>query len=255
MTYLPIRLPLGVSLLVKKGDVVINDQILARTPHDVVPPHEISLTNLLHVSPRSAGKYLLKQPGDPVSVGDVIARKSGFMGLSHTEIKSHIEGIVDRYDRGAGVVVIKKLEEGDGELFEIKAPIDGMIESLSETELTLKTEKDVLMGIKGTGISVQADTLILDEKDGGDGFYVIDIKAIDKIVLLAYVSKDTVMKARGIGAKGIVTKEISDADFSYVQERERDFPLVQVEESVYANLVKAKNRSLFLSGKEKILIA
>jgi hypothetical protein len=177
------------------------------------------------------------------------------MGLSHTEIKSHIEGVVDRYDRGAGVLVIKKNEEGDGKVYEIKAPIDGVVESISETELILKTEKDVLMGIKGTGTSVQADTLILDEKDGGDGFYVIDIKAIDKIVLLAHVSKDTVMKARGIGAKGIITKEISDADFSYVQERERDFPLVQVEESVYANLVKAKNHSLFLSGKEKILIA
>lgn len=255
MTLLPIRLPVGVSLLVKKGDAVTKDQILAQTPKDVAPPHEISLVNLLHVSARTAGKYLLKQPGEPVAVGDVLARKSGFMGFSHTEIKSHIEGVVDRYDRGAGVLVIKKREEGDGNMYEIKAPIDGVIQSISDTELTLKTEKDVLTGIKGTGISVQADMLVLDEKDGGDGFYVLDIKAIDKIVFLAHVSKDTVMKARGIGAKGIVTKEITDADFSYVQEREGDFPLVQVEESVYANLVKAKNHSLFLSGKEKILIA
>jgi hypothetical protein len=252
MTILPIRLPADVEVLIKKGEAVTKGQVLAKTPENQNPPHEISLTNLLHVSSRDAGKYLLKQPGESVQVGDILARKSGF--LSHTEIKSQVEGIVDRYDRGEGVLVIKKIIVGDGLIHEITAPIEGTIEDVSSEQISLKTEKDVMAGVKGTGTSVQAEKMTLEEKDGGDGFYTVDIKAIDKIVIIPQVSKDTVMKASGIGVKGIVTKEISEADFSYIHERVEDFPLVQVEESVYDDLCKSKISALFLSGKEKIII-
>ena len=252
MTILPIRLPAGVTALVKKGDTVIKGQVLAHTPTDTTPPHEISLAKLLGISPRDAGKYLVKSLGDSVSVGDIIARKSGF--LSHTEVTSQVEGVIDRYDRGNGTIVIKKHEEGDGRAYEITAPIEGTIAEITPEQISLKTEKDVLMGVKGTGISVQAEKVVLEEKDGGDGFYTVDVHAINKIVVLASVSKDTVMKASGIGVKGIVTKFMTEADFTYVCEREKDFPLVQVAENVYDEVCKGKNTSLFLSGKEKILI-
>ena len=252
MTILPIQIPPGVQMLVKKDDAVIKGQVIAKTPENSTPGHEISLTKLLGVSVRDAGKYLVKQPGDQVSVGDIIARKSGF--LSHMEVRSQVEGVVTRYDRGNGVVEIKKPEEVNGKIYEITAPIDGSIEDITQDQVLVKTEKDVLMGEKGSGKSVQAQVIILEEKDGGDGFYSVDVQAIDKIIMLAHVSKDTVMKASGIGVKGIVTKDITAADFSYVEERENDFPLVLVSENVYDDLCKGKNTSLFLSGKEKILI-
>ena len=74
------RLPLKGDVIVKIGDNVSADDIVARTelPGDV---ETINLAGKLGVMPNELKQFMKKNEGDPILKGEIIAKSSGFFGL------------------------------------------------------------------------------------------------------------------------------------------------------------------------------
>lgn len=254
MTVLPVVLPQGFTSTVSLQTSVKPGEIIAKRTQELSLEKKIPIATFLEVPSRNAGKYLKKNPGDAISIGDIVAQKKSLFGLSKTDVKSQIAGTFSRYERDTGTLVLStsnKLLEGNAET--ITAPVEGVITDVSNEKILIKTHQSVLQAVLGLGESAQAELFCTDPSIE-DVFYQLDAKAIGKIVLLPKVTKDIVMKANGIGVKGLITQEISDVDCAYITQKIPLFPLVKVEKSVYDILNAQKRRTIFLNGKEKVLI-
>ena len=82
-------LPIKGDVLVKVGDRVAADQVVARTfmPGDV---HPINLANQLSLPPQDVPECVLKKVGDEVKEGEPLARTKGVFGLFKSEYKSPV---------------------------------------------------------------------------------------------------------------------------------------------------------------------
>ena len=82
-------LPIAGNVLVKVGDHVDAEQIVAQTfmPGDVTP---LNLANVLSISPGDVKASLLKQEGERIAVGELLARTKGIFGLFKNEYRSKV---------------------------------------------------------------------------------------------------------------------------------------------------------------------
>ena len=100
MTTLPIILSPGYIPLVKKGDSVKAGQLIAQKIS--YKEFVINIVKELSVSSDKARKFLCKNPGEKVEIGDVLAIKKGFLGLNEEKIISKVCGQLFAVSDGAG---------------------------------------------------------------------------------------------------------------------------------------------------------
>ena len=88
------RLPLMGDVLVEVGNQVSAEDIVAQTdlPGNVQMIHA---ANLMGTSPSSVGRFMLKKVGDPVEQEEIIAQSNGLFGLFKSEVKSPISGTIE----------------------------------------------------------------------------------------------------------------------------------------------------------------
>src|SRR5216683_6260405 len=105
MTSLPIELPVGFIPLVVTGDTVTAGQVIAKkdAPKDEV----VNIIQGLKVSRSHARKVLKKNPGDRIIPGDIIAVKKSLFGKVLATVTSQISGIIIRYERDTGNLVVR----------------------------------------------------------------------------------------------------------------------------------------------------
>ena len=101
-------LPLKGDVLVKVGDKVEPDTVVARTnlPGPVEP---LNVANLLGVPPEDVPLAMLKKEGDAVTAGEVIAKTKSFFGLFKSEARAKIEGTIESVSSITGQVLLRGL--------------------------------------------------------------------------------------------------------------------------------------------------
>ena len=99
-------LPIAGDVLVKVGDRVDAEQIVAQTfmPGDVTP---LNLANVLSISPGEVKASLLKPEGEKVEVGEVLARTKGIFGLFKNEYRSKSAGTIESVSAVTGQVILR----------------------------------------------------------------------------------------------------------------------------------------------------
>ena len=83
------RLPLLGEVLVKEGDRVTHDQVIARTnlPGDV---QSVNVAHRLSVEPADLPLYMLMKEGDAIAAGEPIAESKSFFGIFTNRCESPI---------------------------------------------------------------------------------------------------------------------------------------------------------------------
>src|SRR5690554_6430407 len=116
-------LPLKGKVLVKKGDRVKANDVIAHTslPGNVVP---FKVSNKLGVTPEMLTNYLTIKEGDLIKEGPVIAETKGLFGLGwfKTTVKSPIDGEVESISQATGNAVLREPRIP----VEVKAFVDGV---------------------------------------------------------------------------------------------------------------------------------
>ncbi len=140
-------LPIAGDVLVNKGDKVTMHDIVASTylPGDVFP---INLANLLALQPGDVPKCMLKQVGDKIEIGDVLARTPGIFGMFKTEYAAKSPGTLESISNITGQVILR----GTPIPVEVQAFVTGEVAEVIESQgVVIETEATFIQGIFGIG--------------------------------------------------------------------------------------------------------
>ncbi|MBI5044538.1 MAG: hypothetical protein HZC02_01300 [Candidatus Levybacteria bacterium] len=269
MTSLPITIPDGYKILVKKGDSVKAGDTLAVGDDAVIIPSEasikkstdtfINIAQALHISPTSSHKTLLKAPGDMLRVGDVIAQQSKSFGLKKERVISHVNGTIIRFERDAGVLVVK----GEGEVLAedskqspmaITSPLDGTIGVCNNNEIVLESESKNIVGSMGFGGVAQGKIVVIAPEEGDEvkGSQITPaLKGC--ILLLPSIDKEAVAKASVIGVGGILGTALTEDLFSYLSSRRINIPVIAIDAALGKTLSKTE-KTVAIHGAEKVVV-
>jgi hypothetical protein len=203
-------LPLKGTVLVKKGDKVKAEDLVAETllPGKVVP---FNLANKLGTTADLLNQYLKIKEGDILKKGQVLAESKGLFGLFKNVVKSPIDGEVENISKITGQLLLREPRIP----VQIKAFIDGIVVDVIENEgVVVENKSAYIQGIFGIGGETTGEIKLLTN----DPEAILEPSAIDEsckekiIVTGALTPLKVIKKAINIGVKGIITGGIDDQD-------------------------------------------
>ena len=204
------RLPLPGDILVKPGDKVNAEKIVAHTslPGNV---QTLNVAGLLGSLPDEIDEVMLKKVGDDIKKDEIIAQNKGLFGLFRSSVRSPITGKVESASKITGQVILREPPIP----VEVIAYIDGEVSETYKNEgVTVKTKGSFVQGIFGIGgetigvlaMATDKPDKVLTEKDLNETFR-------DKIVIGgSMITYDAMIKAREVGIKGVIVGGIEDDD-------------------------------------------
>lgn len=204
------RLPILGEVLVKEGQAVSPDTVVARTN---IPgnPQTVNVANILGVEPEDIEDFMKKKEGDSVKKGEVLAEYKSFFGLFKHTAESPIDGIVEMISTITGQVTLREPPIP----VEIDAYIDGIVEKVLPKEgVIVRTEGAFIQGIFGVGGETQGIVRVaVDSPDA-----VLDASGIKKddrdkvLVGGSLITGDAIKKAADVGVRALVAGGIIDVD-------------------------------------------
>ncbi len=204
------RLPILGEVLVKKGDKVTPDTIVARTkiPGD---PQTLNVATKLGLEAADVPEVMLVKEGDTVKKGDVIALKKSFFGMFKTPLESPIDGTIDNISTITGQITLR----GPAIPIEIHAYVRGTVDEVLDREgVVISTPAALIQGIFGVGGERQGELKMI-AKDPGEVLTGDKITADMKgkiVVGGSLVTVDAIRKGAEIGVAGLVAGGIIDKD-------------------------------------------
>jgi len=203
-------LPLKGEVLVKAGDAVEPDQVVARThlPGEVMM---VNVANQLGVPPEDVAECMIKKPGDSVEDGEVIGRAKSFFGLFKSEAKANMTGSFESVSFVTGQAVLR----GAPIPVEVKAYIHGKVVEVIEQEgVVVETWASFVQGIFGIGGESHGEIKVACTDPGQKlTEEKIDASFEGKIVVGGeLVTAEALRKAIRVKARGVISGGFNDKD-------------------------------------------
>lgn len=202
------RLPLPGEILVKVGEEVKGEDIVAKTylPGNV---QTVNVAGLLNIPPEDIKEVMIKKEGEDVEKDEVIAFTKSFFGLFKSYVRSPVKGKIESISEITGQVIIREPPQP----VQVTAYIDGIVKEIIQNEgVVIETYASLVQGIFGIGgetrgilkVVVSNPNEVLTEKEINE-----DCKG--RILIGgSLVTIEALKKAREMGAKGIVVGGIED---------------------------------------------
>jgi hypothetical protein len=248
MTSLPVLLPDGFHSLVSIGDTITVGQIIASKEER--EEEIVNISTELSIPIGKVKNVLKKKPGDPISLGEVIAVKKSFLGFDQESLLSKVDGIISRYERNTGNLAIRT--SGRSLTKNIISPVDGTIALCDNKTIVVTTDKDVVAGTKAIGKSITGEVFLLE--DTANVLYHLDRRAIGKIVVGGNLTREVLTKAIGIGAIGIVGTSITDEDLDHISQKHQHVPILEIDTKAKEIVSTWKDKKIFLDSQSKTII-
>jgi hypothetical protein len=203
-------LPLKGQVVVKKGDRVTSDTVVARTElPGIVEP--INVANILGIPPQDVPEAMAMKAGDHVNEGDVIAKSKSFFGLFSSAAKAKITGTIENVSSITGQVLLR----GAPVPIEVKAYLNGIVTNIYEAEgVEVTTKGSFVQGIFGIGPETHGPIKILSKSNKE----ILTEKEFDAsckghvVVGGCMITAEGLRKAIEVGAVGIVVGGFNDKD-------------------------------------------
>jgi len=203
-------LPLKGEVVVKVGDKVNPDDVVARThlPGNVVP---LNVANKLSIPPEDLKEVMLKKEGDQIKEGELIALKKAFIKWFSGKCEATIDGTLESISTITGQI----LQRGMPIPVEVKAYLKGEVTEVIPNEgVVVECVGAFIQGIFGIGgetsgtlhIATDDNTTILTED------LINENMAGLVIVGGSLVTAGALKKAIEVGIKGIVIGGFDDKD-------------------------------------------
>lgn len=204
------RLPLKGRVLVEVGQSVQAGDVVAQTELPG-PIEQVNVVGKLGIGPEELGELLLKGVGAQVEKGEPFVRTGGFFGMFKSELKAPINGTIESVSSVTGKVIFR----GPPTPLQKRAYVAGkVVEVQPEESATVEVRGSFVQGIFGIGgeatgtleVAVVSPDVVLDAKH---------IKPEHKGKILvggSLVTADAVKQAAKLGVKGLVAGGLNDAD-------------------------------------------
>jgi len=204
------RLPLKGEVLVKKGDMVSHNTLVARTTVPG-PIHIVNVRYDLHVDPDEIEKYMLINVGETVEKGQILARYKAFFGLIKEICVSPITGTLELCSPITGQAILREIPTP----INLSAYIPGAVKKVLPNEgVVIETLGTYIQGIFGIGGETYGEIKMIAKKPN-DIVKPEQIRSEDKgkiLVCGALITLEALKKAVEIGANGLVVGGIKGID-------------------------------------------
>ncbi len=203
-------LPLKGQVVVKIGDRVNSDTVVARTElPGIVEP--VNVANILGVPPQDVPEAMLKKVGDRVEQDEVIAKAKSFFGMFSSSAKAKISGTVETISAITGQVLLR----GAPVPIEVKAYLNGIVTNVFEKEgVEVTTKGSFVQGIFGIGPETHGPIKMLSKSNKE----ILTDKEFDAsckgqvVIGGSMITAAGLRKAIEVGAVGIVVGGFNDKD-------------------------------------------
>jgi len=203
-------LPLKGDVVVKVGDKVDPDDVVARThlPGNVVP---LNVANKLGIPPEDMHEVMVSKEGDAIKAGEPIALKKAFIKWFSSSCNATIDGTLESISSVTGQV----LQRGHPIPVEVKAYLRGeVVEVVPDEGVVVRCLASFVQGIFGIGgetsgtlqVATPDNTTLLDDT------FIDESMAGKVIVGGSRVTADAIKKAARVGVRGIVVGGFDDKD-------------------------------------------
>ena len=203
-------LPIQGDVLVGVGDRVEAQQVVAQTfmPGDVTP---LNLSKLLAMPPSDVQEAMLKEKGDRVEVGDVLARSKGIFGMFRSEYVAKAAGTIESVSAVTGQVIIR----GEPIPLQVKAYLAGIVTDIVPSEgCVIEAVVTFIQGIFGVGGEAFGPVRMAcksHDQEFTDDLITPDMKGC-VVIGGARITALAIEKARKVGAAAVVSGGIDDQD-------------------------------------------
>ncbi|RLS52511.1 MAG: hypothetical protein DWH91_16600 [Planctomycetota bacterium] len=203
-------LPISGQVLKQVGDRVSARDVVAETllPGDIFP---VNLANQLAINPGEVPGCLLKDVGDSIQEGELLARSPGMFGLFQAECLSKHTGTVESVSRVTGQAIlrgaplpVRVLGYVAGEVVEI-VPNEGVV---------VETEACLIQGIFGIGGEAYGEVVVVCKRPDEDlSPEMLRPEHQGRVVVGGRrILGTTINRARELGVTAIVAGGIDDQD-------------------------------------------
>jgi hypothetical protein len=206
------RLPIKGEVLVKVGDDVTPDQVVARAQLPG-PLQTMKLADKLGVEPRDVAGMVSFKEGDYVEKGQVIAETKGFFGFFKSTVFADHTGVVETISEVTGNALVR----------EASIPIDvtgyvhgSVADIMPEEGAIIETRCALVQGIFGVGGERHGSIRIVTQ--GPD--QILDASLIQPtdagkiLVGGSGITAEAIQKASELGVVGLIAGGIKDSDLT-----------------------------------------
>jgi len=206
-------LPLKGNVLVKVGDMVTADTIVARTelPGPVII---VNVMGLLGCEAKEVPEMMKVKPGDVIKTDDIIAEAPAllpFLKFMTPKVKSPINGTLEKVSEITGQIILREPPQP----VIVKAYIDGeVVRIIPDEGVVVRTTATFIQGIFGVGGETVGEiTLAVDGPSVELKPEMLKPEHKGKIVVGgSYVGIEAIKKGIEIGVAGIISGGMSDKD-------------------------------------------
>jgi hypothetical protein len=203
-------LPIPGTVLVRAGDRIGSDTVVARTelPGKV---HALNVANLLGAAPDEINDYLIKKTGEPVRRDEVVAENKPIIKWFKTDVRSPIDGTIDAVSTITGQVLLREPPRS----LDLLGYIDGRVTEVHARQgVTVETACTLIQGIFGIGGETWGELMMAAETpDEVLAPAKLSASMKGKIVIGgAFLGADTMKRAREVGVAALVIGGIHDKD-------------------------------------------
>lgn len=204
------RLPLKGTVIVKQGDAVTPETVVARAEIPGVL-RTVRASDILGVDADEVPRTLTIAQGDRVTKDQVLAKSSSFFGIFKSECRSPVAGVVELISSVSGHIGIREKPSP----VEVSAYIRGRIAQVMEGEgVVVESRGAFIQGIFGVGGERQGP-IKMAVIDPGQPITEAQIREEHRGMVLAggsNISGVALRKAAELGVTGIVVGAIVDRD-------------------------------------------
>jgi hypothetical protein len=179
--------------------------------------------------------------------------------MEKSAIISKVAGIVTRYERDSGNLVIRTSYQSLTE--NLASPVAGVVELCDNDKIVVNTDKHVVIGKNAVGTTGEGEVFILeasfpkeDIPEDSNLMYLLDSRAIGKIVVGGSLARDVLMKAIGLGVVGLIGTKIANEDLEYIAGRNLTIPIIEMGENTITDLVQWNGKRIFMDAQTKSII-
>lgn len=206
------RLPVPGEVVVKEGDIVSSETVVARA-WITGQPVSVNVCAALEVEPEDvSSKYMIKKIGSFVKEKEIIAKRNGFFGIGSRVCRSMCDGTLEYISEMTGEAMIRKPPLP----VEIRAHIPGnVVKTLPNEGVIIEVIASFVQGIFGVGGETSGNLRIIKSPDE-----IIEDKDITKehlgaiLVGGSLITRKALHKAMEIGVNGVVVGGIYDKDLT-----------------------------------------
>jgi biotin carboxyl carrier protein len=203
-------LPLPGVVLVQLGQTVRADTPVARAelPGKVLA---LNLANQLGVAPGEIHDYLIKKEGDQVRKDDIVAENKPFVKWFKTEIASPITGTIESISPITGQVLFRE----PAKILDVLAYVDGTVVEVHDKQgVTIETSCSLVQGIFGVGGETSGEIVmgVTAPDQSLVGQQLTPAMKGKVVVSGAFLSAETMARAKAVGVAALVVGGIHDKD-------------------------------------------